>query len=140
MSKTGRQCYLEAKAKYDELFRCYKDQNTIALKAREFIFELAKSNEWITARYFLNEFTNHSDFPIERMNLVGNNDETVYWIIADKNSEAAKANPDIGRFVMHLSSYCRENVKDLADRSDDYYYSCHPEVPMAGLIIDNCSE
>ncbi len=133
---TARECYLAAKAKFEAIKTQIQIQfeDTIIFEARNFLFDSAKEKSWLTAEYFVDELRN-IEFPLEKLNLIGDNDEALYWIVA--TSQDPQFN-DCSDFIMHFVSYC-EKIPDLYSKSDECYYNTHLEDytnVLAGQISD----
>lgn len=112
----GKECYLKAKTAFDSVIKMLEPE--LITKSREFLFECARTNDWKTAKFFLDEFCD-IEFPLEKLNLDGHNNDTVFWICASEPGFG-----DCDEFVGSLDSYCMM-VPDLLDRSDEYYCNQH---------------
>ncbi len=129
---TLRECYLNAKDAFVKISS--QPENTVIEQARNFLFDCAKDKSWETAEYFIDELRN-IEFPLEKLNLFGENDETVHWILAtDPNPQFDHCSG----FIARLAGFC-EKIPNLPDKSDAYYYETHHEEYanlLAGQIAD----
>jgi len=124
------------KMQYEEIITAFKTQDEQAYALKSFFLECAKRNDTQKMKSLFYYLTQYTKFPLEKINLCGDNNVSVYKIIVQ--AEFAGPSRD---FLLEFYHNCH-NIKGLEEKSDKYYYATHPEANLgllASVAIDEDS-
>jgi len=116
---------------YKSIIESYKSEEEQANALKCFFLECASKNDVLKMGDMFYYLTKYTKFPLEKINLCGDNDVSVYRIIV----QAEFSGPS--RDFLREFDYQCSIIKGLEEKSDKYYYSIHPEALEADALGDS---